>query len=384
MKTAYTSSCRCASKIMSLALLNVGNFRNLTSVQITPVQTGLNIICGTNGSGKTSLLEAIYYMGHGKSFRSSIASRLINHHADKFSLFSQMTTDSNRLVGLGMERQQSGSTRLRIDERDTASLAEIASYLPIRLIDSHSHQLLEGGPAFRRKYLDWGLFYHQAEFIQCWRQFERVLKQRNAILRSNRPRKELEVWTSELIKHGLELNQYRLAYIASLLPHLQRFCQDLLGMNNLSIQYQSGWDTARTYEEVLQSTIPEDYGIGYTQAGPHRADFELISEGLILKHILSRGQQKLLICAMILAQGMLLAEQEKSGLIYLIDDLPSELDIHSRQRLVALLTAQKSQIFITAIEKEAICDLICDKAMVSMKVFHVEHGKIAEHRLDTH
>ncbi len=87
---------------------------------------------------------------------------------------------------------------------------------------------------------------------------------------------------------------------------------------------------------------------------------------------------------MILAQGMLLAEQEKSGLIYLIDDLPSELDFHSRQRLVALLTAQKSQIFITAIEKEAICDLICDKTMVSMKVFHVEHGKIAEHRPDTH
>ena len=369
---------------MSLALLNVGNFRNLTSVQIAPVQLGLNIICGANGSGKTSLLEAIYYMGHGKSFRSSLASRLINHQADKFSLFSQMSTDKNRVVALGMEREQSGATRLRIDERDSASVAEIASYLPIRLIDSHSHQLLEGGPIFRRKYLDWGLFYHQPDFILCWRQFERVLKQRNAILRDNRPRKELDAWTNELIKHGLELNQHRLTYIASLLPHLQRFCQELLGMNSLSIEYQTGWDNGKSYEEILHASIPEDYRIGYTQAGPHRADFGLNSEGLILRHILSRGQQKLLICAMILAQGMLLAEQEKSGLIYLIDDLPSELDLHSRQRLVALLTAQKSQIFITAIEKEAICDLICDKTMVSMKVFHVEHGRIAEALTDTH
>jgi DNA replication and repair protein RecF len=81
---------------------------------------------------------------------------------------------------------------------------------------------------------------------------------------------------------------------------------------------------------------------------------------------------------MILAQGMMLAEQEKTGLIYLVDDLPSELDLLSRQKLVSLLAMQKSQIFITAIEKEAICDLICDNAMVPMKVFHVEHGNVTE------
>ena len=246
------------------------------------------------------------------------------------------------------------------------------------MIDTHSHQLLEGGPAFRRKYLDWGLFYQFPEFVTVWRQYERVLKQRNSILRDKRPKTELEAWTNELVKHGLELNRQRMEYVARLLPHLRYFTQDLLGISEIEFIYENGWDNEQEYADILRETIFDDYRIGHTQSGPHRADFDLISEGLTLRHVLSRGQQKLLICAMILAQGKLLADQEKTGLIYLVDDLPAELDLQSRQKLVSLLTTQNSQIFITAIEKEAICDLICGNSMVPMKVFHVEHGKIAE------
>jgi DNA replication and repair protein RecF len=363
---------------MTIASLRINQFRNLNSVQITPTQAGLNIISGDNGSGKTSLLEAIFYLGHGKSFRSSLASRMINHESDKFSLFTHIVTSLQRIVPLGVEREQSGVTRLRLDENDAQGLAEVAGYLPIRVINSQSHQMLEGGPTFRRKYLDWGLFYQSTEFLQCWRQYERVLKQRNTILRDKRPRNELDTWTNELIKHGLELDRLRTVYLSQLLPHIRYFSNALLAMPNIEIDYQQGWSKKRDYVTTLLETIPEDYRVGYTQAGPHRADFELISEGLTLRHVLSRGQQKLLICAMILAQGMLLAEQEKTGLIYLVDDLPSELDLLSRQKLVSLLAMQKSQIFITAIEKDAICDLVCDKAGVPMKVFHVEHGNVTE------
>jgi DNA replication and repair protein RecF len=367
---------------MTISSLRITNFRNLTSVQIAPTLQGLNIISGDNGSGKTSILEAIYYLAHGKSFRSSVANRMINHDSGKFSLYTQIVTNLQRIVPLGVEREQSGSTRLRIDEKDGAGLAEVASYLPIRLINSQSHQLLEGGPAFRRKYLDWGLFYQYPEFMTCWRQFERVLKQRNTLLRDKRPRNELDIWTNELIKYGLALHKYRTDYISRLLPHLRYFCSSLLAISDLALDYQSGWSKERDFDAALQYSIHEDYRVGYTQPGPHRADFELISEGFTLRHVLSRGQQKLLICAMILAQGMLLAEQEKTGLIYLVDDLPSELDLISKQKLVSLLAMQESQIFITAIEKEAICDLVCDKSSVPLKVFHVEHGNVAEMTAD--
>lgn len=363
---------------MTITSLQISNFRNLTSVQIAPTLQGLNIISGDNGSGKTSLLEAIFYLGHGKSFRSSLANRMINHHADKFSLFTQVITELDRMVPLGIEREQSGSTRLRVDEKDANSMSKLAEYLPIRMINSQSHQILEAGPVFRRKYLDWGLFYYSSDFITCWRQYERVLKQRNAILREKRPKRELEVWTNELIKYGHELDQLRKSYIAKLQPHLCHLTQALLSISDLTVEYDSGWPRNTDFAEGLMAAMPEDYRIGYTQSGPHRADFEMLSGGLVLRHILSRGQQKLLICAMILAQGMMLAEQERSGLIYLVDDLPSELDLFSRQKLVSLLAMQKSQIFITAIEKEAVFELVSDKARVPTKVFHVEHGKVVE------
>lgn len=347
-------------------------------MQINPARQGINIISGNNGSGKTSLLEAIFYLGHGKSFRSSAASRMINHSSEKFSLFSQVLTDMDRMVPLGVEREQSGATRLRIDERDASSVAKLAEYLPIRIINSQSHQLLEAGPIFRRKYLDWGLFYQDSDFITSWRQYERVLKQRNTILRDKRPRTELDPWTNELIRHAKDLDQLRKSYIAKLLPHLREMTSALLSLSDLELAYQSGWADECEYETALQESIFEDYRIGYTQLGPHRADFEVVSEGLELRHILSRGQQKLLICAMILAQGMMLAEQENAGLIYLVDDLPSELDLLSRQKLVSLLAMQKSQIFITAIENEAICELVRGKTDVPTKVFHVEHGSVIE------
>ncbi|OGT58839.1 MAG: hypothetical protein A3F43_02205 [Gammaproteobacteria bacterium RIFCSPHIGHO2_12_FULL_42_10] len=363
---------------MTITSLRISDFRNLKSVHMDPTPQGLNIISGDNGSGKTSLLEAIFYLGHGKSFRSSLANRMINYDAEKFSLFSQVLTDLERMVPLGAERELTGATRLRIDEKDASSMAQFAQYLPIRIINSQSHQLLEAGPVFRRKFLDWGLFYQYPEFITCWRNYERVLKQRNVILRDKRPRKELETWTNELIRLGLELDQMRKSYILQLLPRLRHFTQLLLSLTNLEIEYQSGWSEDSDYASTLLAAISEDYRIGYTQSGPHRADFDLVSEGHALRHILSRGQQKLLICAMILAQGVMLAEQEKTGLIYLVDDLPSELDLLSRTNLVSLLAMQKTQIFITAIEKEAICELISDKINVPTKVFHVEHGVVVE------
>ncbi|HTM63879.1 MAG TPA: DNA replication/repair protein RecF [Gammaproteobacteria bacterium] len=363
---------------MTITSLQISNFRNLTSVQIAPAQQGLNIISGNNGSGKTSLLEAIFYLGHGKSFRSSVANRMINHQADKFSLFTQVVTELDRKIPLGVEREQTGSTRLRVDDKDVSSMAKLAEFLPIRMINSQSHQLLEAGPVFRRKYLDWGLFYQNADFITSWRQFERILKQRNAILRDKRPVRELESWTNELVKYGLELDQMRRAYIEKLLPHIRYFMQLLLSITELNIEYEPGWEKNQDYSVTLLASINDDYRIGHTQAGPHRADFEIFSDGIALRHILSRGQQKLLICAMILAQGLMLGEQEKAGLIYLVDDLPSELDSSSRQKLVSLLAMQKSQIFITAIENEAICELVRDNTEIKTKVFHVEHGKVVE------
>ena len=363
---------------MAIRALRIADFRNLATAELVPHAQGLNIICGNNGSGKTSLLEAIYYLGLGRSFRSSTSSRLVRHSTDKFSLYAQVISDGQRHVPVGMERDLNGAMRLRIAEKDVSSMTELATFLPIRMINSQSHQLFESGPVFRRKYLDWGLFYQSEAFLTCWRQFERVLKQRNAILKDRRPKKELDGWTEELVKHGLKLDILRRDYSEALAPIIADMASELLGLSNLDIHYQSGWSKDKEYASVLAAAYPEEYRSGHTQFGPHRADIDITVNSISVKHFLSRGQQKLLICAMILAQGMLLASHANKGLIYLVDDLPSELDLQSRQKLISLLSRQQTQIFITAIESSTICDFVSDQPEMPIKVFHVEHGRVVE------
>lgn len=360
---------------MAIASLRIKDFRNLTAVELVPCSRGLNIICGNNGSGKTSLLEAIHYLGLGRSFRSTVPSRLIRSTADKFSLFIQLITDNQCHVPVGAERDINGSVQFRMAEKEV-SMTELAYSLPIRVINAQSHHLLDGGPVFRRRFLDWGLFYHQEGFLSCWRHFERALRQRNAVLREQRPGKEIDIWSHELAKYGLALDQFRREYVHALKPMIAELSQQLLTVSNLEISYQSGWDIRADYASILTQHYHDEKRFGHTQFGPHRADLDIKIDHVPVKHLLSRGQQKLLICAMILAQGSLLAIHANKGLIYLVDDLPSELDVHSRQKLISLLFKRKTQVFITTIESEDICHLMNDQSDASMKVFHVEHGNI--------
>jgi len=361
---------------MPITLLRITDFRNLATVELAPCAQGLNIIHGQNGSGKTSLLESIYYLGLGRSFRSSTSSRLIRYQSDKFSIFAQLLNASERLLTVGVERGSDGSSLWRMADKDLASIAELACFLPIRVINSQSHHLFEAGPVFRRKYLDWGLFYHSERFLPCWRQLERILKQRNTLLREKRPKKELDPWTDELIKFSLELDRLRRDYVQILTPLVLEVAQQLLPLSSLEINYHPGWSEDRDYPSVLSQSYAEEYRVGHTLFGPHRAELDIKIDTIPVRHFLSRGQQKLLICAMILAQGILQTTYANKGLIYLVDDLPAELDLPSRQRLISLLSAQGSQIFITAIESETMRQFINEQLDVTMKVFHVEHGNL--------
>jgi len=363
---------------MPITSLRISQFRNLEGVDVSPHQSGLNIICGENGSGKTSLLESIYYLGTGRSFRTSVANSLIRHQQGKFSVFIQTVNNDQRHIPLGVEREYSGVTRIRMNDCDAVTLTDLATNFPLRLIYSQSHQLFESGPSHRRKYLDWGLFYQNPGFLPCWRQYERILKQRNAVLQRRRPKSELDPWTDHLIKLGNELTEYRRAYTQLLQSELATTAAQLLPHFEIELSYLSGWGDIVPFEEALSACYHDEMRLGGTKVGPHRAELEITIDSIPAKQFLSRGQQKLLICAMIIAQGKLMTKQTKQGLIYLIDDLPSELDQHSRKRLLSLLLEQEAQVFITAIDLKYGPGSELSNLNVPMKVFHVEHGRVAE------
>src|SRR3990167_7913365 len=310
---------------MPLTLLQLADFRNFAKAHLEPSHHGLNIFYGDNGSGKTSLLEAIYYLSAGRSFLTARYPTLVRHSTEKFSIFAQILHNHQRIVPIGTERSLDGVARMRMAEKEVISIAELASFLPIRIIHAQSHYLFESGPIFRRKYLDWGLFYQDPNFISCWRAFEKTLRQRNAILRQKHGIQAFEAWTVELAQHACHLDTLRRAYIEQLLPYFQAAAETLLGISSLQIHYEAGWDTTQDYYTLLMAHRSAEFRQGHTLFGPHRADFDIQKQGVSMKQFLSRGQQKLLIYAMILAQGQCFSAQSK-GLVYLIDDLPSELD----------------------------------------------------------
>jgi len=358
---------------MPLTRLVISDFRNLASAELEPTPNGFNLIFGNNGSGKTSLLEAIYYISLGRSFRSASSDHVIRKTTDKLSIFAQIVLKSQQVISLGLEKGLKSEFKARMEGKDITSIAEFTRIAPVQLINSQCYNLIEGGPVFRRKYLDWGTFYQCHDFLRVWKQFKRVLKQRNVILGRPVLKKELNAWNLELVTVAEELHQMRYNYVQKLIPELKNKVQELLTYSALEIEYQKGWGSNKEYMEVLNENFERDCQLGYTQYGPHRADLKVTFNSLSAKEILSRGQQKLFVCAMILTQGELLHNSMKTKPIYLVDDLPAELDKTSRMNLITLLSKQEAQVFVTAVERG-----IFDKCSINkpVKLFHVEHGDL--------
>ncbi|MDR3478169.1 MAG: DNA replication/repair protein RecF [Gammaproteobacteria bacterium] len=362
---------------MPLTRLDITDFRNLASIKIEPISTGFNVFYGLNGSGKTSMLEAIYYLGLGRSFRSTIIGRIIRNSTEKFLIFAHGGASHDQTISIGIERLLRGEMKIRIGGKDARSAAELAGITPVQLINSHCYNLLDAGPVFRRKYLDWGVFYLNQDFLRVWRDCIQILKQRNAALRRQRPKKELDSWTEELVSKAALMDRFRRDYMERLQPILSETLSELISISGLNTSYYPGWDKTANYRDILEASFDKDRLIGHTQFGPHRADLKITINKIPAKDILSRGQQKLFVCAMILAQGALLNTGANKKPIYLIDDLPAELDIVSRTNLIALLSKQETQIFVTAVEFESLGDAL---SRFPLRMFHVEHGNVTEVR----
>lgn len=361
---------------MSLSRLSVTGVRNLQPVTLTP-SPRINILHGDNGSGKTSLLEAIHLLGMARSFRSSRLNPVITHEQACCTVFGQVELGDDQSSSLGVSRDRSGELLIRINGQSVRSAAELAETLPLQLINPDSFRLLEGAPKLRRQFLDWGVFHVEPRFLKAWQRLQQALRQRNSWLRHGTlDTASQAAWSRELSAASDEIDGYRRAYIQTLKPVFEQTLASLLALDGFQLSYYRGWDKDRSLADVLEGSIDRDRAMGHTQAGPQRADLRLRVANHNAAETLSRGQQKLVVCALRIAQGHLVSEAKRGQCIYLVDDLPSELDDQHRLALCQLLEQLNCQVFITCVDSNVLQEGWRDDTPVSM--FHVEHGAIAQ------
>jgi DNA replication and repair protein RecF len=325
---------------------------------------GLNLITGPNGSGKTSLLEGIFLPGRGRSFRTRQTEQLIARGADHLLVFAQTQSPVHRI---GFEYRRNESYVARIDGEDIQTLAQLPTAFFVEVIDPDVHRLVEGGPGERRRWLDWGVFHVEHGFLEHWLRYTRALRQRNAALRTGL---DPTPWDGELIAQGNVLTTLRRTWFESLLPHLSQAIGQLCGLS-VETGYYQGWAADRELSEVMAANLPRDQERGTTQSGPHRADVVLRVSGKAARETLSRGQQKLVASAMVLALLQRLRSSQATPPTLLLDDPAAELDRSRLGQLVEFVKALKCQVIMTSLDPQP------SQFGQPERVFHVEHGKVS-------
>jgi len=333
---------------VALGRVQVTDFRCLRSVALD-LDPKFTLISGPNASGKTTLLEGIYILGRGRSFRTRRLEHLIRQGADRFVVFGEVET-STRRVPTGVEGSRTG-IRAQIDGDKTASLAELALMLPVQIIDPEVHHLIDEGPSRRRRFLDWGVFHVEPLFVGHWQRYQQALRQRNAALKSRQPRSVVAVWDSELTRSGELLSAARARYTANLEVPARAIARNLLGME-LSIGYRNGWTQDLGLAEALQGSWHHDQELGATQVGPHRAELSIRLEGTPVKDRISRGQQKLLAATLLIAQIKLFPQDAPVQPSLLLDDPAAELDDDRLAGLIREVSAQSVQLIVTTLHGE--------------------------------
>src|ERR1700694_1340917 len=165
---------------LTLTELAVTGLRCIEHAELE-IPPGLTLVCGDNGSGKTSLLEAIFLLGRGRSFRTRNSERLIQRGQDHRRVIGRVTSASGPTQALGFEVTREG-TSARIGGRPAQSLAELSQAFPVQVIEPGVHKLVEEGGYRRRRWMDWAVFHVAPHFVDTWVQYTRALKQRNAAL----------------------------------------------------------------------------------------------------------------------------------------------------------------------------------------------------------
>lgn len=355
---------------MYLAELRIKDFRIVQEAEIL-LAPGWNFFAGANGAGKTSVLEAAFLLSHGRSFRRGVRDSLSRISSSGFSIFGRLQRNESTEYRLGLSRS-GGKLESRCDGQ-SVGIAELVQRCAVICFEPGSHELISGVAEERRRYLDWGVFHVEHDFLLQWRRYQRALRQRNACLREGGSDAYLEPWEVEMVVSGEAIAQYRAEYVARLRPVLASLLEQFLGeLGVAEIALDQGWKMGQSLDEALSESRGRDRERGHTGKGPHRADWLISFERAPRREHLSRGQEKLCALALVLAQARVFASELGEWPVLCMDDLSSELDEAHQSQVLAELRASGAQVLLSGTEQPQ----VIDPSRNEVRVFHVEQGRI--------
>jgi len=332
---------------MLLTELAIDGLRCLSSFSLQP-SSGINQIVGANGAGKTSVLEAIHIGATGHSFRSRKIRVLLGPDRDEFTIRMGLSDPVSGLSHqVGLQKSGAGDTKLRLDYQPLNSIVSVSQLLPVKVISPDSHQLVQEGPDLRRQFMDWGQFHVDPGFLEIWKNYRRALRQRNHILKLYANSPEVAAWDQKLSESGEALDVMRQSYITRLTAVLTDILQQIGLSSRVDMSYRRGWVADARLLDELVAEQAQSIKPAFTTVGPHRADLMLKVNKALAREVLSRGEQKLLVYALHLAQLALSIEITGRHPIVLIDDLAAELDEAHRTQVLEVLQSLGCQVFIT-------------------------------------
>jgi DNA replication and repair protein RecF len=355
-----------------ISKLSINHFRNLESQYIIPSEE-INVFVADNAQGKTNLIEAIYYLGHNRSFKTKTIKEVIHFDHQSFQLNAQIGDDRIKL-----EKTKNKNT-VTINQQRISNTSQLSQILPIQIITPDKGFVVNGTPKNKRSYLDWGVFHVKPDSIKAFKTYNKVLKNINTLLVKNKIN-ELDFWFLALAEAATIINQNRIKYLRQLKQTVFSDSSELLStlinpLDQFDYQFYSGWPkevdetNQQSIYKYLKNNTHNLLKVKHLNYGSHKASIQF-SLNNKKECFLSRGEQKTLSIIFWLTQVLLLVNL-KTYPVVLIDDLSSELDSKKINVILQYLKTLKVQTFMTDIGHNL--DII---KRINPRIFQIDNGVI--------
>ena len=368
---------------MILRKLSILNYKNIAEATLE-LSPKMNCFIGSNGVGKTNVLDAVYYLSFCRSASNPIDSQVIRHDAPFCMLEGEYVEDEDNtspsplMISCGIKRGQ--KKHFKRNKKEYKRLSEHIGLIPLVVVSPSDTLLIEGGSEERRRLMDMVISQYDRAYIDHLSRYNNALAQRNTLLKieDQTPDPQLmQIWEEQMAAEGEQIFLRRQAFVEELTPVFQEYYQQISqNREQVALHYVSHCQRGPLLQ-VIQRDRMKDQAVGYSLHGVHRDDLEFTLGGHQMKREGSQGQNKTYVIALKLAQfDFLKRTASQTTPLLLLDDIFDKLDAQRVEQIVRLVAGESfGQIFITDTNRDHL-DQILRNAALDYKIFHVEAGEL--------